>query len=283
MSLTTDQRERLLEWGIESLSQVDDHPFAWWGLRASEHVVVKAGDADERRREALALRAFGPGATEVVAHDARLGLLVTCRVLPGDDIRPLARQDDDRATLRIAELAAGLHERQGPADGLPPLRAIGVAFEGSHDERLPRPIVDAAQRVFGDLMSVPAASVVLHGDLQHLNVLNAGAAPDDGGAWRAIDPHGWIGDPAFEAAALLANPRGLVEGGDARGMDGRDLARRSQRRAQIYADTTGYDSDRIRAWGFVGCVIAELWMIESHDLVHGAPLAVAEALLAQGL
>jgi hypothetical protein len=41
--------------------------------------------------------------------------------------------------------------------------------------------------------------------------------------------------------------------------------------------------NRLRAWGFVGCVIAELWMIESHDLVHGAPLAVAEALLEQGI
>ena len=37
------------------------------------------------------------------------------------------------------------------------------------------------------------------------------------------------------------------------------------------------------AWGLVGCVIAELWMLESHDLVHGAPLAVAQVLLDQGL
>jgi streptomycin 6-kinase len=119
--------------------------------------------------------------------------------------------------------------------------------------------------------------VVLHGDLQHFNVLNSGEG------WRAIDPHGWFGDPAFEAAALVANPRGLVEGGDARGMDGRDLASRARRRTGIYAEATGYDVDRLRAWGFVGCVIAELWMIESHDLVHGAPLAVAETLLEQGI
>jgi len=29
----------------------------------------------------------------------------------------------------------------------------------------------------------------------------------------------------------------------------------------------------------VGCLIAELWMIESHNLVHGAPLSVAQSLL----
>jgi hypothetical protein len=62
-------------------------------------------------------------------------------------------------------------------------------------------------------------------------------------------------------------------------MDGRDLAARARRRAAIYDEVTGYDEERLRAWGLVGCVIAELWMIESHDLVHGAPLAVAEVLL----
>ena len=201
---------------------------------------------------------------------------MTRRVLPGDDIRPLARQDDDAATRAIALLAADLHRDQGTGSGLPPLRDIGVAFDAPHDERLPRHLVDSARRVFEDLITEHTPQVVLHGDLQHLNVLNMGEG------WRAIDPHGWVGDPAFEAAALLANPRGLVEGGDARGMDGRMLAERSGRRAEIYAEVTGYDVDRLRAWGLVGCVIAELWMLESHDLVHGAPLAVAQVLLDQG-
>ena len=239
--------------------------------------MVKAGDAGERHREALALKAFGSGATRAMAHDRDLGLLVTRRVLPGDDIRPLARLDDDAATREIALIAARLHGDQSPGEGLPSLRDIAAAFDVLPDSRLPGPVVDAAQRMLAELLADDVPSAVLHGDLQHLNVLHSG---ED---WIAIDPHGWVGDPAFEAAALLANPRGLVEGGDARGMDGRDLAARSRRRAAIYADVTGYDVGRLRAWGLVGCVIAELWMIESHDLVHGAPLAVAEALLDQGL
>ena len=147
MSLTPDQDERIAEWGIGSLEQVDDHPFAWWARRDGEHVVVKAGDAGERQREAIALRAFGSNATEVLAHDAGLGLLVTRRVLPGDDIRPLARRDDDEATREIAHIAALLHRDQGTGDGLPPLSHIAVAFESAHDARLPRRIVDAAREV----------------------------------------------------------------------------------------------------------------------------------------
>ena len=281
MTLTPSQAQRIAEWGIESLAQVDEHPFAWWAMRGEDHVVVKAGDVEPRRREAVALRAFdGEVSTCVVEHDVDLGLLVTARILPGDDIRPLARTDDDAATRAVASLAAKLHsdQRYGTnVSDLPDLREIGTAFDGFADPRIPVSLIADARRVFLDLVADVVDPVVLHGDLQHLNVLNAG----DG--WRAIDPHGWIGDPAFEAAALLANPRGLVEGGDARGMDGRELAGKARRRAAIYAETTGYDVDRLRAWGFVGCVISELWMIGSHDLVHGAPLAVAEALWEAGL
>ena len=281
MSLSPEQLGRLTDWDVHSLSQVDDHPFAWWALAGDVHVVVKAGDAGERHREACALNAFGSGATRVAGHDRDLGLLVTRRVLPGDDIRPLARLNDDAATREIALIAARLHGDQSPGEGLPSLRDITAAFDAPPDSRLPGPVVDAAQRMLAELLADEGAdgvhSCVLHGDLQHLNVLHSGEG------WIAIDPHGWVGDPAFEAAALLANPRGLVEGGDARGMDGRELAARSRRRAAIYAEVTGYDVERLRAWGLVGCVIAELWMIESHDLVHGAPLAAAEALLDQGL
>lgn len=276
MTLTPAQQDRLAQWGIEGLSQVDEHPFAWWGMLGREHVVVKAGDPGERHREAVALGAFRAGATDVVSQDRALGLLVTRRVLPGDDIRPLARRDDDAATREIALLASVLHREQSPVEDLPPLSDIGAAFDAPADTRLPRHLVEVARGICDDLLSRPVTPVALHGDLQHFNVLNAG------GTWCAIDPHGWVGDPSFEVAALLANPRGLVEGGDARGMDGRALAARSRRRASIYAEVTGYDADRLRAWALVGCIIAELWMIESHDLVHGAPLAVAEALIDHG-
>lgn len=273
MTLTAAQSAALVRWRIDQLEQVDDHPFAWWAMRGEDYVVVKAGDVEQRRREAVALRAFdGDAATSVVEHDLDLGLLVTERLLPGDDTRPLARADDDAATREVAALAARLHSRQVGVADLPHLREISAAFERSADPRIPEGLIADARRIFLELMADVVDPVVLHGDLQHLNVLNTG------GGWRAIDPHGWIGDPAFEAAALVANPRGLVEGGDARGMDGRELAGKARRRAEVYAEVTGYDTDRLRCWGFVGCVIAELWMIESHNLVHGAPLAVAEAL-----
>lgn len=273
IGLTPQQQARLAQWGVAPLGQVDDHPFAWWAMRNDAYVVVKAGDPAARAREARALRAFGSGAARVVEFDQALGVLVTERLLPGDDIRPLARVDDDEATRRVAEVAVLLRAQQAVAPDLPPLASIGAAFDGPEDARVPEAVRQRAHAVFRELLATPVDAVVLHGDLHHMNVLRS----HDG--WRAIDPHGWLGDPAFEPAALLANPRGLVEGGDARGMDGRALAERSRRRSAIYAEAAGLDLGRVRAWGFVGCVIAELWMLESHNLIHGAPLAVAEAML----
>lgn len=274
---TPVQRDRLAEWGIDRLEPIEHQAWIWWARRGPSYVVVKVGDVADRAREAAALRSYGSAAADLIAHDHDLGLLVVERMILGDDIRPLARIDDDAATHEIALLVQRLHADQSPPADLPALRDIGSAFDAPPDVRVPEHLVRAARRTFDDLIADDTESVVLHGDLHHMNVLRHGEQ------WRAIDPHGWVGDPAFEAAAMLANPRGMQESGDARGMDGREFAARVERRSAIYADVTGQDLARVRAWGFVGCIIAELWMIESHDLVHGAPLAVAEELLARGI
>lgn len=261
----------LTTWGVDELEVTPTHDLVHFARRGEEHVVVKVGDPLARHREALALMSYqGDAHARLLEHDRDSGTLLIERVLPGDDQAPLARLDDDSATARIAELLLALHARQEAQPGLPALSDIGQAFAGPRDSRIPIDLRDRAQAQFVELVA-GEGHVVLHGDLHHLNVLNAGE-----GRVRAIDPHGWWGDPVFDTAAMLANPRGLVEGGDARGMDGRELARRWDRRVHILADITGFDVDRIQSWSFVACIIAELWMVESHDMVHGAPLALAE-------
>lgn len=50
------------------------------------------------------------------------------------------------------------------------------------------------------LLSTTSSKVFLHADLHHLNILGMD------GAWFAIDPLGFYGDPAFEAVAFVRNP-----------------------------------------------------------------------------
>jgi streptomycin 6-kinase len=64
----------------------------------------------------------------------------------------------------------------------------------------PKRLVEMAERLFDELLSSSSSCVLLHGDLHHLNVLKS----QDG--WKAIDPKGVAGEPAYEVCALLLNP-----------------------------------------------------------------------------
>ena len=59
-------------------------------------------------------------------------------------------------------------------------------------------------------LAVPAADDnVLHGDAHHQNLIRDGmGTPDD--VWRVIDPHGWWGDPTFDAVSLMLNLHGSL-------------------------------------------------------------------------
>lgn len=249
--------------------------------------MIKTGPKVDLFREASALQALGYPAVDVVDLvdiDADTAELVTMRALPGDDLRPLARTDDDAATGIIASLIVGLRIGQTPPEDsdatLPPLSQVLEPLRSCRDPRVPRALIDAAVSLGEELVSDAGAAAV-HGDLQHRNI--ARSVLDGEERWRVIDPHGWWGDPSFDAAAVLVAPESVLMGldvTDARGIAGEPLFRRLHRRIEIIAEIAGDDRDRLLAWSLVGAVIAEARMIAHHDLVHGAPLALAEVLRA---
>jgi streptomycin 6-kinase len=60
-----------------------------------------------------------------------------------------------------------------------------------------------ATNIARDLLSRQTNVMPLHGDLHHENILS-----DATGRWRVIDPHGLIGDPAYDVANFFGNPLG---------------------------------------------------------------------------
>lgn len=262
------------------------HPHVRFEQWRGRHVVIKTGHPADLRREAHALSLLGKRAVDVVGFveiDDSTAELVTARLLPGDDLRPLARADDDAATRIIGELITAMRADQDdsvdPTKALPDLSGVLEPLGRCRDSRLPEALLDAALRLGGDLVKSGDA-VTVHGDLQHRNV--ARRSVTEGCRWIAIDPHGWWGDASFESVALLVAPESLLMGSDvidARGMSGEPLKWRTRRRIEIIAEITGDDLDRLWSWAFVGAVIAEARMITQHDLVHGAPLALAQTLV----
>lgn len=215
------------------------------------------------------------------------GALLLERILLGDDIRPLAAVDDDAATT----IAGGLYARMHAAVAgvarppeLPALTQLQQTFDeywrrdDAHGDGPPlsAALVRRAQAITADLAAPTSDDIVLHGDAHHQNLLRHGVG-DGEDVWRIIDPHGWWGDPTFDAVVLMLNLHGSLA------MSQRshaDLRAQAHRRAAILAETAGLNPARLLAWTFVGGMIAELWCLADHGFVQGGPLRLAEALLA---
>lgn len=239
-----------------------------WVAPAGPDAVLKLGPpgAEHLLREAAALDAYrGDGAVPLLAHDPARGALLLGRASPGTMLRDLVPDRDDEATAAIAAVARRLHRVEAPA-GLPDVRTLGDDL-AAHRTRygdadpLPRGYVDAAAELLTDLCDSATRRVLLHGDLHHDNVLRAA----DG--WAAIDPHGWVGDPGFDAGPALYNPDPW-----------RTDSPPAPARVEVLADGLGEPVERISAWGFVAAVVSEVWNADEGPVPTGRALQVARLL-----
>jgi len=240
--------------------------------------VLKLGPpCRELDTEAAALALYdGRGAVRLLEADTGAGALLLERVEPGRTLAPLALgRRDDAATAIAADVMLRLRP---PVPAGAPFPTIADWFADLSDMRaqpgghpLPPVLVEAAEATYAELAAKAAPAVVLHGDLHHGNVLDAG-----GGAWLAIDPKGVAGEPACEAGALLRNPVPGIERAS-------DLARLTARRLDVLAERLGEDRRRIKGWAFAQAVLSACWALEEGPGADWRPwIAVAEVLGAKG-
>ncbi|MGH6972965.1 MAG: aminoglycoside phosphotransferase family protein, partial [Caulobacteraceae bacterium] len=113
---------------------------------------------------------------------------------------------------------------------------------------LEKRLLDLAEGLFFDLVASQATPILLHGDLHHYNIVR-----DEARGWLAIDPKGVLGEPAYEAGALIRNPIGepglCADSGVA------------ARRASLIAGRLEWDRKRIVGWGFSQWMLAVLWAL----------------------
>ena len=226
---------------------------------------------DELKREIAALQAFdGRGAAELWAQDAGRGALLLARVRPGTDLKGLP---EGEAVQAAAGVMVRLH-RAPPAGGIfPTVDDWGAGFRRCRQQfaggagPLPAALVREAEAVFNDLARSSGEAVLLHGDLHHENLLA------DSQGWRAIDPKGVLGEPAYEVGAFLRNP--LPEVGDHP-----DLPRLMRDRVEAFAALLALDRERIAAWGFAQAVLSAVWSVEDHGGGWEPAVKIARALQA---
>jgi streptomycin 6-kinase len=216
-------------------------------------VVLKVGFlADELACEIEALRWYdGRGCVRLHDSVAADGVLLLERLLPGTSLELVV--DDAEATCIAAGAMRALwrpapaeHGFPTVADWLDGLRKLRAHFGGGTGP-LPARLVARAERLRAELLASRGDPVLLHGDLQHYNILRAKREP-----WLAIDPKGVVGEPAYEVGAFLRNRYGGTD----------DPGRLLARRVDQFAEELGLDRRRVAGWGLVGAVLSAWWSIE---------------------
>lgn len=219
-------------------------------------VVVKAGyPGGEFRHEIAALRLYnGDGMVQLLDADPERGIMLLEHLQPGDMLSTLA--DDEEATIIGAMVMRKLW-RPAPANHSFPtvakwaqgLQRHRVRFDGGVGP-LPKPLFEAAEANFRDLLAANEPALLLHGDLHHYNILRGQRQP-----WLAIDPKGLVGDPAYEVGAFLYNPVTTLGAQP-------NLDQILRRRVALLAEHLGFDRARICGWGVAQAVLSACWSIE---------------------
>jgi streptomycin 6-kinase len=214
--------------------------------------VLKLSFPDEGAiQEAAALHKFGGrGTVELFAYEPSIAALLLARAQPGDPLAELSAIDDQQATSVVANVARALHREAPSADGFPctDLWPLEIERLSNIVERNPslRGLTADARAVVIELAASGSEHVLLHGDLHHFNILNAGEE------WVAIDPKGIAGERECEIGPFVLNPIRP------------DLARILTRRMAQLCEELALDRRRAWAWTFVRAVLAILWALEDH-------------------
>jgi streptomycin 6-kinase len=232
--------------------------------------------------EIEALRHYdGRGAVRLLEADIDAGVMLLERAEPGT---PVIAIDDVEATRIAAGIMRELWRAPAARHAFPTVADWGAAFgelRARHEGGsglLTRALLDRGDALYRELAASQGEAVVLHGDLHHWNIVRAERAP-----WLAIDPHGLVGERAFEVGSWMRNPVGDPGGP----WEARLLARQPDvravlsRRLDIFADELAIDRQRLRDWSIAFAMLSACWSDESghRDGVDQASM-VAEHLAA---
>lgn len=185
----------------------------------SMSVVIRCRAADGRRAvlkispdrqrvvdEAAALAAWRTEhVPAVLAVDANVGALLMEAIEPGTT---LAESGTSPRAETLALLMTSLHDHAHDSSHRPLADRIDQLFESglkNYDRRpdlaavVPPELYEQGRRRALDMAARPCETVLLHGDLTPVNVLDGGEAR----GLVAIDPAACSGDPAFDAVDLV--------------------------------------------------------------------------------
>ena len=254
-------RDRLVEraaaWrvAVEDAFETESSLIAY-GQRASQPVVLKVvkRPGDEWRSGNVLSDFDGRGVARV--HERIPGALLLERLTPGNSLVDLTLSGrDEEATAILASVMRAMTPAPPAgsiASSYPTVQDWGKAFawyEATGDQRISNVLVSHAHWLYDELCRSQANVRLLHGDLQHSNILF-----DRQRGWIAIDPKGVVGEAEYEVGASLRNPH------EAPSVFSEPET--IERRIRQFVSELGLDATRVLGWAFAQAVLSAIWVIE---------------------
>ncbi|MBS1987146.1 phosphotransferase [Candidatus Dependentiae bacterium] len=235
-------------------------------------VVIKLGyDAAMLQHEQLALELYnGNGCVRLLAHDTDQQALLLEQLLPARPLSSSFPHQEELAIEQAVRIMNQLHTVPLPKGGawsqLPHIDDWLSLFEHLDLEAhtIPLAHLRKARTLAKQLLATQRAPVLLHGDLHQGNILS------DGATWRAIDPKGVVGEPAYEVGTFIRNPTQLL-------VEHEQAVELIRNRIDRFSQLLQIDRQRIKEWSYVQAVLAAVWN-EQDDLECDDMIRVAELI-----
>ena len=246
--------ERIRDWRVvveETLETPSS--FVAYGSRDDQPVVLKViRQSGDEWRCGKVLHAFhGKGVVKVYEYIE--GAVLLERLNPGTSLAAVALDGrDEEATEIVAEVIHRMSQSNTSPNGFTTAGDWGKGFESylaSGDDQVPQRLVERGQNLYSELCASQKAVRLLHGDLQHYNILF-----DSRRGWTAIDPKGVAGETEYEIGASLRNP-----------FERPELFSRPdniEARLRCYERRLKLDFRRALKWGFAQAVLSAIWAVE---------------------
>lgn len=199
---------------------------------AGRSAMLKIPFSVEDRRGCLLMMCYqGMGAAQVWEHDEN-GLLMGRAVGPRSLKQMALDGNDDEASRIICGVTAQLHAvKCTNMNEFIPLNDWFRALRHAAD--LHGGIFNTCNHVADELLTNPIDEVILHGDIHHDNILDAGER-----GWVAIDPKGLVGERGFDIANVFCNPDNKTATSPGRLL----------RQVKIISEAAGLEPSRLLKW-----------------------------------
>jgi len=214
--------------------------------------------AEEQQGGHLMVWWNGQGSARVFAHDDAALLLE--RATGPRSLAEMSRTGNDTEASRILCVAAAkLHANTRSTP--PKLTPVCEWFRELEPAALHHGgILRESLRASHHLLKTPQDIVILHGDLHHGNVLDAGWR-----GWLAIDPKGLAGERGFDFANIFCNPDATTA----------TAPGRVATQATVIAEAAHLDRTRLLQWILAYAGLSAAWSLNSGNNPDLA-LAVAQ-------